>query len=85
MGKGLESERRYTVRVLPAGVARGLRDALLGRRGGASRAGAIVLGVVTTAAGYAVGTVRAHRSGSPLSVVDVPTTATLGRTGGGPD
>jgi glycosyltransferase involved in cell wall biosynthesis len=84
MGKGLESERRYTVRVLPAGVARGLRDALLGRRGGASRAGAIVLGVVTTAAGYAVGTVRAHRSGSPLSVVDVPTTATLGRPAADP-
>ncbi|MGB8940805.1 MAG: glycosyltransferase family 2 protein, partial [Streptomyces sp.] len=28
-GKGLESERRYTTRVLPAGVGRGLRDALL--------------------------------------------------------
>ncbi|WP_435611958.1 glycosyltransferase family 2 protein, partial [Streptomyces sp. bgisy159] len=32
-GKGLESERRYTTRVLPAGVARGLRDAALARRG----------------------------------------------------
>ncbi|GGT41287.1 glycosyl transferase family 2 [Streptomyces kurssanovii] len=39
-GKGLESERRYTTRVLPAGVAHGLRDAVLGRRGGAGRAGA---------------------------------------------
>ncbi|MEV6787420.1 glycosyltransferase family 2 protein, partial [Streptomyces sp. NPDC051098] len=28
--KGLESERRYTTRVLPAGVVRGLRDAVLG-------------------------------------------------------
>ncbi|MFB7937321.1 glycosyltransferase family 2 protein, partial [Streptomyces sp. NPDC056049] len=29
-GKGLESERRYTSRVLPAGVLRGVRDTLLG-------------------------------------------------------
>ncbi|MCD9592886.1 glycosyltransferase family 2 protein, partial [Streptomyces sp. 8ZJF_21] len=42
---GLETERRYTTRVLPAGIARGLRDALLGRAGGAGRAGAIVAGV----------------------------------------
>ncbi|MCF3964458.1 glycosyltransferase family 2 protein [Streptomyces fuscigenes] len=56
--KGLESERRYTTRVLPAGIARGLRDAALGRPGGARRAGAIVVGVLTTAAGYAVGLVR---------------------------
>ncbi|MBC9730329.1 glycosyltransferase family 2 protein, partial [Streptomyces sp. TRM68367] len=38
-GKGLESERRYTTRVLPAGVARGLRDATLVRAGGAVRDG----------------------------------------------
>ncbi|MDT0347867.1 glycosyltransferase, partial [Streptomyces litchfieldiae] len=31
VGKGLESERRYTTRVLPAGVVRGLRDAVLAR------------------------------------------------------
>ncbi|WP_405619654.1 glycosyltransferase [Streptomyces sp. NBC_01511] len=63
-GKGLESERRYTTRVLPAGVARGLRDAVRGPgrgRGGAARAGAIVAGVLTTAAGYLVGTARARR------------------------
>ncbi|MFF3690878.1 glycosyltransferase family 2 protein [Streptomyces sp. NPDC002187] len=59
-GKGLESERRYTTRVLPAGVARGLRDALLGRRGGAGRAGAIVAGVAVAASGYVVGSVRAR-------------------------
>ncbi len=59
--KGLESERRYTTRVLPAGVARGLRDALLGRPGGAGRAGAIVAGVLTAAGGYAVGALRARR------------------------
>lgn len=55
---GLETERRYTTRVLPAGVARGLRDALLGRPGGAGRAGAIAAGLAAAACGYAVGTVR---------------------------
>ncbi|WP_413756496.1 glycosyltransferase family 2 protein [Streptomyces sp. MMBL 11-3] len=67
-GKGLESERRYTTRVLPAGVARGLRDALLGRPGGAGRAGAIVAGVVTAAGGYVIGSVRARRGGARFPV-----------------
>ncbi|MFF9130615.1 glycosyltransferase [Streptomyces sp. NPDC014776] len=66
--KGLESERRYTTRVLPAGVARGLRDALLGRPGGARRAGAIVAGVLTAAGGYVVGSVRARRGAMTFSV-----------------
>ncbi|MGI5366012.1 glycosyltransferase [Streptomyces iakyrus] len=70
VGKGLESERRYTARVLPAGVARGVRDALLGRRGGAGRAAAIVSGVVTAAAGYAVGALHARREDAPTWVVD---------------
>ncbi|MEU3355812.1 glycosyltransferase family 2 protein [Streptomyces sp. NPDC037389] len=61
--EGLASERRYTTRVLPAGVARGLRDALLGRPGGAGRAGAIVAGVAAAAGGYALGTLRARRGG----------------------
>ncbi|UNM16693.1 glycosyltransferase family 2 protein [Streptomyces formicae] len=65
-GKGLESERRYTTRVLPAGVVRGLRDALLGRAGGAGRAGAIIAGVATAAAGYALAHVRT-RSGVAFS------------------
>ncbi|MFR9792017.1 glycosyltransferase family 2 protein [Streptomyces sp. MB22_4] len=59
--RGLESERRYATRVLPAGVVRALRDALLGRPGGAGRAGAIVAGVLTAAGGFAVGSVRARR------------------------
>ncbi|MFI5571436.1 glycosyltransferase family 2 protein [Streptomyces sp. NPDC051740] len=67
--KGLESERRYTTRVLPAGVVRGLRDALLARPGGAGRAGAIVAGVLTAAGGYVVGSVRARRGGVTFSVV----------------
>ncbi|MFD5702127.1 glycosyltransferase family 2 protein [Streptomyces lasiicapitis] len=69
--KGLESERRYTTRVLPAGVGRGLRDALLARPGGAGRAGAIVAGVAAAAGGYVVGSVRARRSGASFAVVDV--------------
>jgi glycosyltransferase involved in cell wall biosynthesis len=66
-GKGLESERRYTTRVLPAGVARGLRDAALGRRGGAGRAGAIVAGVAAAAAGYVAGGMRARRGAAAFS------------------
>ncbi|MEU8654689.1 glycosyltransferase family 2 protein [Streptomyces sp. NPDC048737] len=70
-GKGLESERRYATRVLPAGVARGLRDQALARPGGARRAGAIVAGVLTAAAGYVVGSVRARRNGTTFSQVRV--------------
>ncbi len=69
--KGLESERRYATRVLPAGVARGLRDAVLARPGGAKRAGAIVAGVLTTAGGYVVGSLKARRNGTVFSVVPV--------------
>ncbi|MFE9308700.1 glycosyltransferase family 2 protein [Streptomyces sp. NPDC006706] len=75
--KGLESERRYTTRVLPSGVARGLRDALLARPGGAGRAGAIVAGVLTAAGGYAVGSVRARRSGTAFSVSSVSSVSSV--------
>ncbi|WP_149823327.1 glycosyltransferase family 2 protein [Streptomyces tailanensis] len=71
-GKGLESERRYTTRVLPAGVARGARDALLGRAGGAGRVGAIVAGVAAAAGGYVVGSVRARRGDVTFSVGEIP-------------
>ncbi|WP_455354674.1 glycosyltransferase family 2 protein [Streptomyces sp. SYSU K217416] len=75
--KGLESERRYTTRVLPAGVARGLRDAVLGRPGGAGRAGAIVTGVAAAAAGYLLGSARARRDGTtftaePIALREAP-------------
>ncbi|MFH8612386.1 glycosyltransferase family 2 protein [Streptomyces sp. NPDC018029] len=79
--KGLESERRYTTRVLPAGVARGLRDAALGRPGGAGRAGAIVAGVLTAAGGYVLGSVRARRGGATFSVVEIAGTAETGGEG----
>jgi GT2 family glycosyltransferase len=69
--KGLESERRYATRVLPAGVARGLRDAALARPGGAGRAGAIVAGVLTAAGGYVVGTLRTRRGGTTFSVAEI--------------
>ncbi|WP_253914396.1 glycosyltransferase family 2 protein [Streptomyces sp. A108] len=69
--KGLESERRYATRVLPAGVVRGLRDAVLARPGGAGRAGAIVAGVLTAAGGYAVGSLRARRGGAAFSSAPV--------------
>ncbi|MFF3564169.1 glycosyltransferase family 2 protein [Streptomyces sp. NPDC002574] len=62
---GLETERRYATRVLPVGAARGLRDALRGRPGGAGRAGAIVTGVATTAAGYAVARLRTRGEAMP--------------------
>jgi hypothetical protein len=69
--KGLESERRYATLVLPAGVARGLRDAALARPGGAGRAGAIVAGVLTAAGGYVVGSVRARRGGAAFTVAAI--------------
>ena len=69
--KGLESERRYATRVLPAGVVRGVRDAVLARPGGAGRAGAIVAGVLTAAGGYVVGSVRARKGGATFSVVEI--------------
>ncbi|MET8013897.1 glycosyltransferase family 2 protein [Streptomyces sp. NPDC005271] len=70
---GLATERRYTTRVLPAGVARGLRDALLGRAGGAGRAAAIVAGVAAATGGYAVGTARTRRGTGPrFSIATIP-------------
>ncbi|MFI9613988.1 glycosyltransferase family 2 protein [Streptomyces sp. NPDC052023] len=69
--KGLESERRYAARVLPAGVARGLRDAVLARPGGAGRAGAIVAGVCAAAGGYVVGSVRARRNGTAFPTAPI--------------
>ncbi|WP_137990281.1 glycosyltransferase family 2 protein [Streptomyces vilmorinianum] len=71
-GKGLEAERRYTTRVLPAGVVRGLRDAVLGRPGGAGRAGAIVAGVAMAAGGYVRGALRARGGGATFSSGPIP-------------
>jgi GT2 family glycosyltransferase len=54
-GDGLSSERRYTTRTLPRGVARGLADVFRGDGAGLGRAGAIVAGLATVTAGYAAG------------------------------
>jgi GT2 family glycosyltransferase len=51
----LASERHYASRTLPAGVIRGIRDALHGDLAGLGRAGAILLGLGATITGYARG------------------------------
>jgi hypothetical protein len=60
---GLSSERRYVLRVLPAGVARGLGDAARGDVSGLQRAAAIVAGVTLTAIGYLRGRQELSRDG----------------------
>jgi len=55
----LATERRYVAHTLPQGVARGIKDAIVGREIEAlGRAGSIAAGVVVAAAGYAGGTLR---------------------------
>jgi GT2 family glycosyltransferase len=56
--EGLSTERRYSTRTLPAGVARNVADAIRGDRNGLGRAGAIVAGLLVAAAGYTVGSLR---------------------------
>jgi glucosyl-dolichyl phosphate glucuronosyltransferase len=55
---GLASERRHVARALPAGVVRGMADALRGRPAGLARAGAITAGLTATVWGYGVGAAR---------------------------
>jgi glycosyltransferase involved in cell wall biosynthesis len=56
MQSGLSSEKTYTFKVLPEGIVRGLADAFLhGEVAGVARAIAILLGLLTTAMGYIVG------------------------------
>jgi hypothetical protein len=53
---GLASERAYTLRTLPYGIVHGLTDALFHHDlTGFARAGAIVVGLAMTIAGYLVG------------------------------
>ena len=59
---GLSTERTYVVRTPPAGVLRGVRDALRGDASGLVRAAGIVSGLVLTAAGYLAGAVRMERA-----------------------
>ncbi|MBV9195541.1 MAG: glycosyltransferase family 2 protein [Solirubrobacterales bacterium] len=59
----LESERSYVTRTLPAGVTRGLADAVRGDRSGVARSGAILAGLTITAAGYLLGLLSAGLRG----------------------
>ena len=58
----LSTERQYVQRTLPMGTAKGLVDFATGRdSAGLARAGAIVVGLFTTGAGYLVGNRVAER------------------------
>ena len=62
-GDGLSTEVSYARRVLPQGARRGVGDFVLrGDSGGIARAGAIVLGLTATAAGYLWGHLTARRA-----------------------
>jgi glycosyltransferase involved in cell wall biosynthesis len=64
---GLASERDYTLRTLPSGVARGVADAVVRRDpAGAGRAGAIVAGLALTAGGYVAGRTTRSRAAQLL-------------------
>ncbi len=55
-GDGLATERTYAFRTLPQGLLRGVVQSLYGNTAGLATAAAIMLGLVFTAVGYAVGT-----------------------------
>lgn len=58
VGDALSLEQRYVVRTLPAGIARGLAEAIRHRkRAGVERGIAIVAGLALTAAAYCYGTI----------------------------
>jgi GT2 family glycosyltransferase len=57
----LASERSYTTRTLPAGVARALREGLSGNPGAFARAAAIIGGLAVTVAGYLRGSASGLR------------------------
>jgi len=65
---GLASERSYTMRTLPKGVLKGVRDSLRQRKlDGLSRAAAIMAGLVITTFGYLVGRISKSRSAFPYA------------------
>jgi len=60
---GLASERAYTLRMLPLGVARGIRDGLLHlNTSGFTKAGAIIVGLFLTTSGFIAGTFSLART-----------------------
>jgi len=71
-GDGSATERAYTLRTLPRGFARGVRDALVGGDpSGLARAGAIGLGLAITTAGYLQG-VAAQQLARRAGIAPVP-------------
>jgi GT2 family glycosyltransferase len=61
--RALSEEYRYTRRVLPAGIRRGMLEFLRrGRVAGLAEAAVVVLGLASTAAGYAAGSLRTGRA-----------------------
>jgi len=67
----LASERVYTFRTLPQGVARGLVDALFHRDlSGFARTGAIITGLAVTTAGYLVGSILVRAPESKAGVAE---------------
>jgi colanic acid/amylovoran biosynthesis protein len=66
-GQSMSAERLYTRRVLPAGVARGLRETVRGEVSGGLRSGAIIAGLSAAMAGFAAGRVAGmvHRADLP--------------------
>jgi glucosyl-dolichyl phosphate glucuronosyltransferase len=62
-GDGLASERTYTMRTLPRGVASGVRDSVLQRNAvGVARAAAITSGLAITTTGYLMGSIMQRRA-----------------------
>jgi GT2 family glycosyltransferase len=61
---GLSTEWQYTLVTLRRGVVKGLGDAVRGDPTGLVRAGAIIVGLIATTAGYVVGTVRQRTAAS---------------------
>jgi GT2 family glycosyltransferase len=70
---GLASERIYTMRVLPRGMARGTVDAITrGDPAGLGRTAMIATGLAITTAGYLVGTASRYHEVTLPSAVETP-------------
>lgn len=69
----LSSESAYTLKILPLGVMRGITDFFSkGDVTGLQRAGAILVGLTTTTAGYLMGTLaRPEYTGDQTSIVTI--------------
>ena len=72
-GRSTSAERLYTRRVLPAGVARGLRDTVRGDVSGGLRSVAIAAGLSSAMAGFAAGRVAGMLHRADLSRVQAGT------------